>query len=147
MAARKTAKAAKAAPVEEPEELADAEDEEVDDEEVEDDEDEDLEVEDEIDPDFEGTEEDPLLAEEPDVVAEGDIPLDEAVVPLSVVQEAEEVEDEEDDVLQRVVADDDDDDVDIDGLREGEFICTNCFLAKSPSQLADAKRMICRDCV
>ena len=28
-----------------------------------------------------------------------------------------------------------------------EFVCRSCFLVKHPSQLADAKRMLCRDCV
>src|ERR687891_352569 len=28
-----------------------------------------------------------------------------------------------------------------------EFVCQNCFLVKHPSQLADAKRQLCRDCV
>lgn len=31
--------------------------------------------------------------------------------------------------------------------RQGEFTCTSCFLVKHPSQLADPKRMLCRDCV
>jgi len=31
--------------------------------------------------------------------------------------------------------------------RPGEFVCQSCFLVKHPSQLADAKRMLCRDCV
>ncbi|MGH9303468.1 MAG: DUF4193 family protein, partial [Acidimicrobiales bacterium] len=29
----------------------------------------------------------------------------------------------------------------------GEFVCRSCFLVKSDSQLADRKRMLCRDCV
>jgi hypothetical protein len=29
----------------------------------------------------------------------------------------------------------------------GEFVCQSCFLVKHPSQLADDKRMLCRDCV
>jgi hypothetical protein len=29
----------------------------------------------------------------------------------------------------------------------GEFVCRSCFLVKSESQLADRKRMLCRDCV
>jgi len=29
----------------------------------------------------------------------------------------------------------------------GEFVCQSCFLVKHPSQLADAERMWCRDCV
>jgi uncharacterized protein DUF4193 len=28
-----------------------------------------------------------------------------------------------------------------------EFVCRSCFLVKHPSQLADKKRMLCRDCV
>ncbi|MGH9172652.1 MAG: DUF4193 family protein [Acidimicrobiales bacterium] len=29
----------------------------------------------------------------------------------------------------------------------GEFVCRSCFLVKSESQLADARRGLCRDCV
>jgi hypothetical protein len=28
-----------------------------------------------------------------------------------------------------------------------EFVCRSCFLVKHPSQLADKKQMLCRDCV
>ena len=28
-----------------------------------------------------------------------------------------------------------------------EFVCQSCFLVKHPSQLSDAKRQLCRDCV
>jgi uncharacterized protein DUF4193 len=28
-----------------------------------------------------------------------------------------------------------------------EFVCKNCYLVKHRSQLADKKRMLCRDCV
>ncbi len=31
--------------------------------------------------------------------------------------------------------------------RPGEFVCQSCFLVKHPGQLADASRMLCRDCV
>lgn len=30
--------------------------------------------------------------------------------------------------------------------RPGEFTCMSCFLVKHPSQLADSKKMLCRDC-
>lgn len=79
---------------------------------------------------------------------------------LSAVEEAEQPDDEEEadeiaiadvddlddeDALVRVV---EDDDIAVDeGLREGEFICSSCYLAKGPSQLADAERQICVDCV
>jgi hypothetical protein len=29
----------------------------------------------------------------------------------------------------------------------GEFVCQSCFLVKHPSQLADPKAQLCRDCV
>jgi hypothetical protein len=29
----------------------------------------------------------------------------------------------------------------------GEFVCRSCFLVKHPNQLADRKKMLCRDCV
>jgi len=29
----------------------------------------------------------------------------------------------------------------------GEFVCRSCFLVKHPTQLADRKKMLCRDCV
>ena len=28
-----------------------------------------------------------------------------------------------------------------------EFVCRSCFLVKHPSQLAAAKKILCRDCV
>jgi hypothetical protein len=31
--------------------------------------------------------------------------------------------------------------------RPGEFVCRSCFLVKHPSQLADAERLLCADCV
>lgn len=74
-------------------------------------------------------------------------------VSLGAVEETEKAapgddEEDEEDVLVRVVSDDDEDvGDDVDGLREGEFICRSCFLAKRPTQLADGKKMLCVDCV
>jgi hypothetical protein len=31
-------------------------------------------------------------------------------------------------------------------MQETEFMCRNCFLVKHRSQLADKKKMLCRDC-
>lgn len=31
--------------------------------------------------------------------------------------------------------------------QSNEFVCSNCHLVKRKGQLADAKRMLCRDCV
>ncbi len=44
------------------------------------------------------------------------------------------------------VEDDDGDDDDIEGLRDGEFVCRSCFMAKRDTQLADPDRLLCRDC-
>jgi len=42
--------------------------------------------------------------------------------------------------------DDEDDDEEIEGVRDGEFVCRSCFMAKRDTQLADADRLLCRDC-
>lgn len=57
--------------------------------------------------------------------------------------------DDDDDQLVAVVGgdDDEDDDEEIEGLRDGEFVCRSCHLAMRDTQLADARNMICRDCV
>jgi hypothetical protein len=33
-----------------------------------------------------------------------------------------------------------------EGVHEDEFVCSGCFLVKRRTQLADPKRMLCRDC-
>jgi hypothetical protein len=53
---------------------------------------------------------------------------------------------EEDEDLAAVVVGDEDEDDDVDGIRDGEFVCRSCFLAKRDTQLADPERMLCRDC-
>ena len=45
-----------------------------------------------------------------------------------------------------VAAEVEDEDTD-DAIREGEFVCTSCHMAKRSSALADADEMLCRDCV
>jgi hypothetical protein len=37
-------------------------------------------------------------------------------------------------------------DLDAHAVREGEFVCRSCFLVKRTAQLANRKKMICRDC-
>jgi hypothetical protein len=56
---------------------------------------------------------------------------------------------DDDDALAAAVVGDEDDDEDdeIEGLRDGEFVCRSCHLAMRDTQLANAKNMICRDCV
>lgn len=36
---------------------------------------------------------------------------------------------------------------DDEGLREGEFVCSSCHMARRGSALADPDEMLCRDCV
>jgi hypothetical protein len=54
---------------------------------------------------------------------------------------------DEDELAAVVAAAEDDDDEDDDTLREGEFVCRSCFMAKRESALADPDAMLCRDCV
>lgn len=59
---------------------------------------------------------------------------------LVVVEE----DDEEDEPVDRA---DETDTGKVAPKRPDEFVCQSCFLVKHPSQLADAKRQYCRDCV
>jgi hypothetical protein len=123
--------------------------------------------EDELDPveaaDVESEEEDDLdgFVEEDDVdvvlddddpaVLEGDdLEDDDVEVDLDEDEDDEvlaaPVFDDEDEIVAAVEADDDEEDEDVDGLREGEFVCRSCFMAKRESALADPERMLCRDC-
>ncbi len=88
--------------------------------------------------------------------------------PSEESDEEEEDEPEDEDVeasldvilKERLVVEDepeDDELTDVEDRAEGtervlpkqpdEFVCRSCFLVKHPSQLADAKRILCRDCV
>ena len=52
----------------------------------------------------------------------------------------------EDDEIAVVVAEADEDEDEEDALKDGEFICQSCFMAKRESALADPEAMLCRDC-
>jgi len=91
--------------------------------------------------------------------------------PERVAEESEDEEEEEPDdedveasldviLKERLVVEDepeDDEVADVDDRAEqservrpkqpDEFVCRSCFLVKHPNQLADKKRMLCRDCV
>lgn len=64
------------------------------------------------------------------------------IVPLATFDDT----DEDDDELLVVADDEGDDEDEQDAVKEGEFVCRSCFLVKGPSQLADAKNLLCRDC-
>ncbi len=67
--------------------------------------------------------------------------LDEILKERLVVVEEEEEDDEPADTEDRA------DSTKVAPKRPDEFVCQSCFLVKHPSQLADAKRQYCRDCV
>ena len=144
MARKKNAEVKEVSPdfeIEEVEEIELEEDEvELDDEEVE------LEV-----VELEVEEEAVVVDDEEDefVDAEADEALDEL--------EAEELELLEDEVSESILVDEVAElrairreeltmDLDAHAVREGEFVCRSCFLVKRTAQLANRKKMICRDC-
>lgn len=124
----------------------------------------------EVDPDEELD-----LVDEDEVPVDEIIEADESAE--AVADEAEEEFDREDDVeepLDKILeqrtasgglipeeagSDDEEPDSQLDGddrtlapdgvspKKPGEFTCMSCFLVKHPSQLADPKKMLCRDCV
>jgi hypothetical protein len=69
---------------------------------------------------------------------------DEAVVPAVPAEAA--FDDEEEARVVAAVVSEDEDEAGIDGLRDEEFVCRSCYMAKRDSQLADPERMLCRDC-
>jgi Domain of unknown function (DUF4193) len=78
----------------------------------------------------------------PDDVEEPlDVLLQERTASATLEDEEEDEEEEEPDVDERG-----DGQTRIAPRRPGEFLCASCFLVLPRSQLADAKRMLCRDC-
>lgn len=74
-----------------------------------------------------------------DVEASLDTILKERLVVEEVVEDDEETPEPEDrsgDGVERVLP-----------KQPGEFVCRSCFLVKHGNQLADKKKMLCRDCV
>lgn len=91
---------------------------------------------------------------------DGELEYDEDAEDEDVAPPEGEVDEEEDELVDlpaALAADEDlvavvaaaevDDDPDEDALREGEFVCRSCFMAKRESALADEDAMLCRDCV
>jgi hypothetical protein len=96
--------------------------------------DEDLDADDDADEDL-----------DPEALEPGDDDEDDAEGPsVTVLDASAAFDDDEDEVVAAVVDDDDDDE--IEGVRDGEFVCRRCFMAKRDTQLADADQLLCRDC-
>jgi hypothetical protein len=117
----------------------------------------------------------PVLDDDEDDPVEEEVAEILTASPASVVEKSGEPEDEEEeeepddedveaslDVIlkERLVVEDEPEDeeaTDQEDKTEGnervlpkqpdEFVCRSCFLVKHPSQLADQKNMLCRDCV
>jgi hypothetical protein len=75
----------------------------------------------------------------------------ESIQDLLVKQEARAEEEEAEDEDEAVVALTRDERLEpvetrVVPIQSTEFVCKNCFLVKHRSQLADKKRMLCRDC-
>jgi hypothetical protein len=128
----------------------------------------------EVDP-LEDDDDDLVVLDEDEDEAEADVDEILTASPAAVVErsgegdeeEEEEEPDDEDveaslDVIlkERLVVEDEPEDeeaTDQEDKTEGnervlpkqpdEFVCRSCFLVKHPSQLADKKKMLCRDCV
>ncbi len=126
--------------------------------------------------DDEGLEDDDLAVDDLAVVDEVEVDDTVVPIAVVVAAEDDDDDDDDDDDLdpddveagldvilkdRLVVVDEQDDDEDevpdaddraegstkVVPKRPGEFVCQSCFLVKHPSQLADANRMYCRDCV
>ena len=79
----------------------------------------------------------------PDDVEEPlDVLLKERTAKATLEDEEEEIEDELEDGLDERG----DGPTKIVPRRPGEFLCKSCFLVLPRNQLADEKRMLCRDC-
>lgn len=63
------------------------------------------------------------------------------------VEDVDDADDDDDIRVSRSMIDVDDDDDEDDTVREGEFVCRSCFMAKRESALADEDRLLCLDCV
>jgi hypothetical protein len=133
----------------------------------------DEEIDDSFEEDFDGDDDADLADDEIDVDG-GEADATAAPVP-AVSSTTEEDDDDDDDELDpddveasldvilkdrlviEDVEDDDDDQPETDDRGEGnsvvvpkrpdEFVCQSCFMVKHPSQLANAKKSLCRDCV
>jgi hypothetical protein len=100
-------------------------------------EDEDLDSDEDLDEDPTELTATPVETDDEDAEAEG-----EAVVP----PDASFDDEDDDEGIVAAVTGEDDDDQEVEGLRDGEFVCRSCYMAKRDTQLADPERLLCRDC-
>ncbi|MFW5934185.1 MAG: hypothetical protein ACOCT8_05595, partial [Actinomycetota bacterium] len=108
--------------------------------------DEDAEVDDELGTDL--SEDESLASDSLEEAAELEEAeaADEDEDEVAVVPPDAEFDDDGEDLV-TAVAGEDEGAEEIEGVRDGEFVCRSCFMAKRETQLADPKRLLCRDCV
>lgn len=53
-------------------------------------------------------------------------------------------DDDDDRIVAAVTGEEED--AEVEGLRDGEFVCRSCYMAKRDTQLADPEQLLCRDC-
>jgi hypothetical protein len=89
-----------------------------------------------------GLDDDPteLTAEPVDDSEDEGQPTEAATAPEAAFDD----EDDDEGIVAAVAGDEDDQE--IEGLRDGEFVCRSCYMAKRDTQLADPERLLCRDC-
>lgn len=78
-----------------------------------------------------------------ELAADDDSDDDEAEPTITVVPPDAEFDD---DAPIAPVEEEDGEEDEIEGLRDGEFVCRGCFMAKRETQLADPEKLLCRDC-
>ena len=86
-----------------------------------------------------GDDDDADVGDEVDGADDAEIPVDAAAVASE-----DDPDDFEEDIAPIVRVPDEEDEA--PARRNGEFICTRCFLVKNESQLAVRSRKVCRDC-
>lgn len=112
-------------------------------------EDEEAEVEEDLD-DVEPTEADLEDAATPAEPPDGDVESIQEVLEKQEARDDEDEADEEEPVVSVAVSAKDERleplDARVIPMQATEFVCKNCYLVKHRSQLADKRRMLCRDC-
>jgi uncharacterized protein DUF4193 len=109
---------------------------------------EDAVVEEELE-DLEPTEADlESTATPPDAEAEDVESIQDLLVKQESAAEEEAAEEEDEPILATLTRDERVEPLDtrIVPIQATEFVCSNCFLVKHRSQLADKRKMLCRDC-
>jgi hypothetical protein len=128
---------------------ADIEEAEIDEPDIEEAEIDEDDLDDDLDDEDAGLDDEEALEETglEDAELEGEDTDEVPVVAAPLPPEAE-FDDDDDELVAAVTGDDDTDDeaTEVDGLRDGEFVCRSCFMAKRDTQLADPDRLLCRDC-